>query len=259
MGLGTNEVQSLTIGNGVTGTFTLTFDGQTTIAIPYNATADVIQADLVALSNIGTGNVAVTGNPGAWNITFTGNLGGEAIGSSASGLSVDGSGLTGGSASLVVSTAGAAQAADTMNNIQNADLYGIIAGDRIDASGFSGTAILSGGEGSNTLIAGSGSTTMIGGEEDNTFIAGTGNDAITGGGGTNTLIETQSGSMTIASGAVTYNGSQYSGSLSLSGSQKDVFTNIQNVVLTDQAQGAIPSTHPAFDGLSTGTTLEVTQ
>ena len=163
MGLGTNEVQSLTLGSGVTGTFTLTFDGQTTIAIPYDTTADVIQADLVALANMGSGNVSVTsatGTPGAWNITFTGNLGGQHISARVprSCSSVDSSGLTDGSANLIesVHTRGKAQAPDTISNIQSADIYGIVAGDRMDASGFSGTAILSGGEGIPHSIAGSG-------------------------------------------------------------------------------------------------------
>lgn len=42
------------------GTFTLTFVGQTTAAIQYNATPAQVQAALEALSTIGTGNVLVT-------------------------------------------------------------------------------------------------------------------------------------------------------------------------------------------------------
>jgi hypothetical protein len=54
-GLGTNvnAVQTVTITGAPTGgTFTLTYSGQTTAAIPYNATAAQVQAALVALSNI---------------------------------------------------------------------------------------------------------------------------------------------------------------------------------------------------------------
>src|SRR5574338_665908 len=49
---GTNEVQ------------TLTFGGQTTAAIQYNAAAADVQTALLALSNLATGDVVVTGGPG---------------------------------------------------------------------------------------------------------------------------------------------------------------------------------------------------
>ena len=63
MGQGTDEVENVALTGTVTGgTFTLTYEGQTTIAIPYNASAGVVQADLVALSNIGSGDVAVASN-----------------------------------------------------------------------------------------------------------------------------------------------------------------------------------------------------
>ncbi len=254
MGQGTDEVQQVTLDpKAAGGTFTLTYDGQTTIAIPYDATAGAIQADLVTLSNIGSDSVSVTGNPGAWEVTFTGNLAGEPIGTGPTGLSADGSGLidaTGSflatsSVTVAVVTPGKHQTLDAISNINNAEIYGVGAGVLIDASGFSGTATLSGGEGDNTIIAGSGPTTVIGGSGDNTFVAGTGKDTITGGGGTNTLLETQDGSMTLTNGA-----------LSLNGSPKDTFTNIQNVVLTDSGSGKDTLDASAFDGASTGTALQ---
>jgi hypothetical protein len=59
-----NERQQLTItGVPTGGTFTLTYNGQTTSAIAYDANAATVQAALAALSNIGVGNVAVTGGP----------------------------------------------------------------------------------------------------------------------------------------------------------------------------------------------------
>lgn len=64
------------------GTFTLTYDAQTTAAIAYNATAGDVQNALVALSNIGPNDVRVTGGPlpGApMYVTFTGALGNQAI------------------------------------------------------------------------------------------------------------------------------------------------------------------------------------
>ena len=42
------------------GTFTLTYDGQATATISYNASAAEVRSALEALSNIGSGGVAVT-------------------------------------------------------------------------------------------------------------------------------------------------------------------------------------------------------
>jgi hypothetical protein len=74
----TEEVQSVTItGSPTGGTFTLTYSGQTTAAIPYNATAAQVQTALEALSNIGVGDVVVAGGPGpgsAFSVTFAGAL-----------------------------------------------------------------------------------------------------------------------------------------------------------------------------------------
>lgn len=68
---GTNEVQTLTItGSPTGGTYTLTYNGQTTTAIAYNATNAVIQAALLALSNLDTGDVTVTGTSPSYTITF---------------------------------------------------------------------------------------------------------------------------------------------------------------------------------------------
>lgn len=74
-----NEVQSVALSPTPTaGTFTLTYAGQTTAGIAYNAIATAVQSALQALSNIGTGNATVTGT-GPWTVTFTGALGGQPI------------------------------------------------------------------------------------------------------------------------------------------------------------------------------------
>jgi hypothetical protein len=88
---GTSEVQTATVtGSPTGGTFTLTYAGQTTAAIAFNATAATVQLALQALTNIGTGYeglattsgyttfpgaVAVTGSAGGpYTITFQGAL-----------------------------------------------------------------------------------------------------------------------------------------------------------------------------------------
>jgi len=78
-----NAVYTVTIAGTVSGgTFTLTYSSQTTSAIPYDATASQVEAALIALSNIGYGDVQVAGGPGdeaPFVITFTGDLGNQAI------------------------------------------------------------------------------------------------------------------------------------------------------------------------------------
>jgi hypothetical protein len=82
--VGTDEVQTVTIGGTPTGgSFTLTLEGYTTAAIPWNATNATllasIDAALEALPNVGTGGVTVaagtlTAGIGTLTCTFdTGN------------------------------------------------------------------------------------------------------------------------------------------------------------------------------------------
>lgn len=69
-----NERVRLTRSGTVSGgTFTLTFDGQTTTAIAWNASASTIQSALEALSNIAVGEVTLTGDWTTFiDIEFTG-------------------------------------------------------------------------------------------------------------------------------------------------------------------------------------------
>ena len=60
----TNGTWKVDLGGATGGTFTLTFGGQTTAAIQYNAEATAVQTALEALSTIGPGNVAVSGAAG---------------------------------------------------------------------------------------------------------------------------------------------------------------------------------------------------
>jgi len=79
------------------GTFTLTYNGQTTSGIPYNAAATAVQTALEALSNLAPGDVEVTGGPGPgtpFSVVFAN--GGT--------LTASGSGLTGGSSPAVTVT-----------------------------------------------------------------------------------------------------------------------------------------------------------
>ncbi|MEU7787669.1 hypothetical protein [Amycolatopsis sp. NPDC049159] len=75
-----NEVQTLTEGGSGLTSFTVTWNGQTTASLAAAATAAQVQAALEALSNIGAGNVVVTGNAGGpYTVTFQGALAGTDV------------------------------------------------------------------------------------------------------------------------------------------------------------------------------------
>lgn len=77
---GVQEIETLSATGTVTGgTFTLTYNAQTTATLPWNATAAQVQSALMALSTIGDNDVIVTGGPWpatALVISFIGTLSG---------------------------------------------------------------------------------------------------------------------------------------------------------------------------------------
>jgi len=90
---GTAEVQTLSKTDSASGgTFTLTYDGQTTAAINNNDTTDQIQAALEALTNVNPGDITVSGsrlNQGGDTLfTFRDTLGDVSM------ISIDSSNLT---------------------------------------------------------------------------------------------------------------------------------------------------------------------
>lgn len=71
-----NEEQTITTGGSGLSSFTLTFDGQTTAPIAADAGPDDVYWALVALNNIETDEVVVSGpNGGPWVVTFQNGLG----------------------------------------------------------------------------------------------------------------------------------------------------------------------------------------
>lgn len=112
---GTNEVQSVSItGSPTGGTFTLTFNGETTQPIPYNATASQVIAAISALSSVPGSGLAGGGGPlpgTPVTVTFGGLLGGL----DQPQMTADGSELTGGTDPAVAvstSTPGVAGSGD---------------------------------------------------------------------------------------------------------------------------------------------------
>jgi hypothetical protein len=100
-----DEVQRLTV-SASGGTFTLTYSGQTTSALAWNATDAEVKAALEALSSIGGagGSVEVTGGPGndagtrPYLVTFAGALAGTDVDL----MTADGTALSGASPAVTV-------------------------------------------------------------------------------------------------------------------------------------------------------------
>lgn len=126
---GTNEVQTVTItGTPGGGTVTLTFQGETTATIAYNAIASVVEDALEALPAIGQGNVRVTGGPGpgtAWAVAFINRLGH----SDQPLMTANGASLTGGTTPAIAvtqTTAGSATGFDPRIKVGSFDKPGTI-------------------------------------------------------------------------------------------------------------------------------------
>lgn len=102
-----SDVQTVTITGAPTGgTFTLTYSGQTTAGIAFDAVFGAVQVALEALNNLAPGDVVVTGGPGPatpYVVTFRPGMGDVAQ------MTASGAGLTGGVApavSVVTTTPG---------------------------------------------------------------------------------------------------------------------------------------------------------
>ncbi|WP_329131522.1 hypothetical protein OG552_10420 [Streptomyces sp. NBC_01476] len=109
----TSEVQTLTVtGSPTGGTFTITWSGQTTAAIAYNAAASTVQSALEALSNIAVGDVTVTGAAGGpWTLHWAGAQLGDDVAAPTTTSSLTG-GSTPGVTVATTTAGGAASASD---------------------------------------------------------------------------------------------------------------------------------------------------
>lgn len=100
----TNEVQTVTITGGPTGgNFKLTYGGQQTGNIAYNATAAHLKAALAALNNLDAAQVDVSLATNVYTVTFK-------VGADVPQMTADGTGLTGGSSPAVAVATSAAGA-----------------------------------------------------------------------------------------------------------------------------------------------------
>jgi RHS repeat-associated protein len=119
-----DAVQQATLtGSPTGGTYTLSFGGQTTAAIAYNAAASAVQSALQNLSTIGTNNALVSGPAGGpWQVRFAGTL----AETPEAEMTGNGSGLTGGtSPSVAMGTT--SQGGDTGRVQKSTDPLALIA------------------------------------------------------------------------------------------------------------------------------------
>jgi len=122
----TSELQTMSRASSPTlGTYTLTYEGQTTSAIAYNADTDTIKAALEALSTVNTGDITVGGGANGLadgNITFTfsTNLGDVSM------IYADGSNLEeAGDPTVVETTKGVAAYISRSSNTVDDVIYGV--------------------------------------------------------------------------------------------------------------------------------------
>lgn len=100
---GTSEVMTLVV-DATGGSFTITYSGQTTAAIPANSTAAVVQTALENLSNVVPGDVVVvrTGSVNAYTYTLT--FGGLLSYANLTQITADATSLTGGASTATPAT-----------------------------------------------------------------------------------------------------------------------------------------------------------
>lgn len=121
---GTNEVQTVTVtGTPTGGTYTLTYSGQTTAAIAYNATAASVKDALEDLSNINAGSLTVAGGPHPGTAITVAFGGSQFEGSDVAQMTATGSFTGGSSPAVAVTTTTTSSSTGTVNGVSIAAQY----------------------------------------------------------------------------------------------------------------------------------------
>lgn len=113
--VGVNEVSTVTV-DATSGNWTLTFDGQTTGSIAFDAATSAVESAIEALSNVAADDITCTGGPGdeggttPYVITFAGSVAGATHTITVADVDLSGGGA---SVSIEETTAGVARAAGT--------------------------------------------------------------------------------------------------------------------------------------------------
>jgi hypothetical protein len=113
-----NEVQSVVV-DATGGTFTLSFNSQTTGPIAFDAAPSAVQSALEALSNFAPGDVSVTGSASNYNVEFTGVYAATNVNQ----LVGNGANLTGGAATVTVDSVTQGSPAQPAQTVGQQDVY----------------------------------------------------------------------------------------------------------------------------------------
>lgn len=115
---GTSEVQTVTVtGTPTGGTYTLSWGGNTTAAIPYNATAVQVRDALADLPDLNYTDITTAGGPHP-GTAITVQFGGQYAGTDVAQMTASGAGLTGGTTPAVaVTTTTTSSGTSTVNGV----------------------------------------------------------------------------------------------------------------------------------------------
>lgn len=102
-----NEQQTINLGAASAGTITITFAGQTTGSIAFNAIAGTVQTALEALSNVDPGDITVSGGPLPATVTLT--FAGQYAGVNVAQVTATPTGLTGGTVTIATTVPGGSE------------------------------------------------------------------------------------------------------------------------------------------------------
>jgi hypothetical protein len=123
-GNGTNEIQTITPGGTISGgTWTITWGGETTGAMAYNATASEVQAYLERFASVRPGDIVVAGGPvssGAMTLTFQGQY----AATNPAQVTVSAASLTGSSPTLTPTTTTAGVVGTNVDSLGNGAVSG---------------------------------------------------------------------------------------------------------------------------------------
>ena len=209
---GTTQAATLDIADGLSqrveiklaeavtgGTFRLTFRGETTSPIAFNASSTAVLDALERLGVFDKGDVVMSSPvAGTWDLAFVGKEGAKPQ----TDLTADSTALTGGSVTVTVTTAGTT-VLDTLVNIQRATISGTAGSDLLDAQAFSGAVSFTGRAGDDVLIGTANADILLGGYGNDRITGNGGADVLDGGVGMDAIVESLDADFTLTNSLLT--------------------------------------------------------
>ncbi len=204
---GANEVVTISLSGTVNGgTFKLTFDGQTTDAIPFNANARDLKSALLKLRKLDDGDLMVS--PAEHRRSLDCYLQRQTRGLNQPDITAASIDLAGGGHVNAVVTTQGSTILNQHTNIQVTRAFGTIGVDLFDGSAYTGSVFFSSGPGNDTLIGTVNADTLKSGDGDDRITGSGGNDTLEAGDGIDTLVESRDVSFTLTNIALTVSGGE---------------------------------------------------